>query len=946
MRPGTPPLFADPDTVTGGPQAAALGERALLYRALPPEPGVWDELRGVDGSLREPWRRFAATLPAAGIAGEAGSAAFERRSAQVAEQLQRDGITHNVFGEQGVAARPWSLELLPQLIAPADWARIEAGVVQRARLLEAVLVDAYGPQRLLREGLLPGELLFRHPGWLRGLLGSVPGGERHLYIVAFDLARGPDGLWWLVAQRTQGPSGLGYVLHNRMLIARQFPEAFQALAVRPVADSVRSLVDALEHAATEVARRAGDGAPRLVLLTPGRYSETYFEHVYLARELGVTLVEGGDLTVRGERLYLQTVEGLEPVHGILRRLDDDYCDPLELRPDSSIGVPGLMQAARAGTVVMANALGSAFVESPALQGFLPGIAEALFDETLVLPSLPTWWCGEAAALTDVRERQAGKVVRSTFPRAGRTSQVHDAAALDLDADPGAWTVQGRLRFSRAPIRQGGVLGARPAMLRVYAMLDRDGRWQVLPGGMTRVAQREDASVSMQRGGSSLDTWVLAEAAQRRAGVAVEAPHRPRLVWSDIHQRRWLVASRTGENLFWLGRYTERCEQQLRLARATLAWLGSGDDVADVDESGALTPLPPLPPMSSMSSMSPMSQMQSMSASPLAGTAPQRLDRALSQLAWAQGLVSTAVPALARSPQLFERAVLAALGDAQGGSVAQSLRSLENLALALRERLSDEQWLLLRRMRSDLHEALQAAARPADDSFALDGDGSGDADLAQISEPPSDATGESDARLPTPARALAALDTLAWQLAAVTGAQTDRMTRDHGWRLLATGRLIERLIGMSQTLRLLLDPSSPGGVAGGGAGTELLLALFDSAITYRARYQRHDDALALTELLVLDSTNPRSLAGVLRRLRTELSKLPASGVDEGAEVLVSLLPARGVGLGPEELDDAATDEALAAMIVALASDLETRATTLSDRIAERCFTPAHGSQQSV
>jgi uncharacterized circularly permuted ATP-grasp superfamily protein/uncharacterized alpha-E superfamily protein len=892
-----------------------VGEATLLHRALPPEPGVWDEMRSGDGVLRPPWRRFAATLPAAGIpGGEAGAAVLEHRLHQLAEQLRRDGITHNVVGDAGSAARPWSLELLPQLIEPADWARIEAGVVQRAELIEAVLADCYGPQRLLAEGLLPGELLFRHPGWLRGLIGHPPAGGRHLYVAAFDLARGPDGLWWLVAQRTQGPSGLGYVLHNRMLVARQFPEAFQALAVQPVADAVRSLVDALEDAAAAVARRAGHGAPRVVLLTPGAFSETHFEHVYLARELGVPLVEGGDLTVRGERLYLQTVEGLEPVHGVLRRLDDDWCDPLELRPDSRLGVPGLMQAVRAGTVVMANALGSAFVESPALQGFLPAIAERLLGAPLGLPSLPSWWCGEAAAWADVRDKLAGKVVRSTFPHGGRTSQVLQAQAVpggmaaEIDADPGAWTVQGRLRFSRAPIRSAGVLAARPAMLRVYAIFGRDGRWQVLPGGMTRVAQREDSSVSMQRGGSSLDTWVLGEAAAPRRSST--PPQRPRLVWADIHRRRWLVASRTGENLFWLGRYTERGEQQLRLARATLAWLGSGDDSAEP----ALSPL----------------------------AAASRLDPALSHLAWLQGLVRSEVPALARSPQLFERAVLAALGDAESGSLARTLRSLESLALALRERLADEQWQLLRRMRGDLVEALRSPLPAgASDGFALDDDGGAMADA--LAAEGADGLAPDAALLPTPERALAALDALGAQLAAVTGSQTDRMTRDDGWRLLACGRLVERLIGMAQTLRALLDPAAPGAVAGGAAGTELLLALFDSAITYRARYQRHDDPLALTELLVLDSTNPRSLAGTLRRLRTELSKLPGT---QGAAPLAALLPPHGAGLGPDELDDAASDADLAHMLIRLADSLAERGAALSDRLGERYFTPAHGSQQRV
>ena len=440
----------------GNAQAAGAAAHALSARALPAESGVWDELRHGD-ALRQPWQRFAASLPQP-HGGLDVADDLNRRVGQVEQRIRLDGVTHNVFSDApggGVASRPWSLELLPLLIEPADWAAICAGVTQRAELLERVLEDLYGhgpgSQRLLHEGLLPPALLLRHPGWLRPMIGARPAGGQRLLIVAFDLARGPDGRWWQVAQRTQGPSGLGYVLHNRLVIARQFPDAFRELRAQRIASSYRRLLDAVEQRAAMV---AGGHTPRVVLLTPGPYSETYFEHAYLARYLGLPLVEGGDLTVRGEHLFLKTVEGLEPVHGVLRRLDDDWCDPLELRPDSALGVPGLLLAARSGNVVMANALGSAFLESPAVQGFLPGIARRLTGEELLLPALPTWWCGENAAWQDVREHLDDKLLRSTFPRGGRTSRIsertHDPHQAAVHEDPDAWTVQGRLRFSRAP----------------------------------------------------------------------------------------------------------------------------------------------------------------------------------------------------------------------------------------------------------------------------------------------------------------------------------------------------------------------------------------------------------------------------------------------------------------------------------------------------------------
>ena len=835
--------------------APPAGADALQRHALPLEPGVWDEMRADDGGMRPSWQRFAELLPPPAPGIDAAQD-LDDRVAQLAQQIHRDGVTHNVFSAQGVAARPWSLELLPMLIEPAEWAQIEAGVVQRAALLETVLEDLYGPQTLLHRGLLPPALLLRHPGYLRPMAGVRPAGGQRLHIVAFDLARGAEGRWWLVAQRTQGPSGLGYVLHNRLLVARQFPDAFRELRVQHLAGSYRRLLDSVESAAREV---AGGATPRIVLLTPGLYSETYFEQVVLARYLGLPLVEGGDLTVRGDRLYLKTVDGIEPVHGLLRRLDDDWCDPLELRSDSALGVPGLLQAARAGTVVMANALGSAFLESPALQGFLPGIARSLGGGPLLMPALPTWWCGEPAAWADVRNELDDKLLRSTFPHDGRTSMVHERRKLRIDLDPDAWTVQGRLRFSRAPIWNRGALTPRPVMVRVYAIADGLGRWHVLPGGMTRAAQREHASVSMQRGGSSLDTWVLTE-----GSVDLFSMLPQRLTVDDIAARHRPLASRTGEHLFWLGRYTERTEQQVRLARATLALIDADND------AGA-----------------PVLQ-------------------ALSALAVSAGLAPAGVPTLLQSPQLFERALLAALGDSRGASsIGYHLWALERTVLALRERLSAEQWGLMRSMAETFGKAL---ASP-------------------------------EATLPGIPQVMPALDRLAVQLAAVTGAQSDRMTRDHGWRLLTVGRLLERLIGLANCCAAFIEAQALARVA----GIDLLLELFDSAITFRARYQRHEDLLALADLLVLDSSNPRSFAGVLRRLRTELSKLPGSG--SFRKSLLDRLPPEGAGLTLESLRGA-DDGQIAQRWLALSHELAATAAQMSNTMATRYFALADGAEQMV
>ncbi len=831
----------------------------------------WNELHDGGGRLRPAWQRFAAAVPEMAATPEARTE-LDRRVAQVAQQLHRDGVTHNVYSDGGVASRPWSLELLPHLVSAEDWAHLEAGLTQRATLLELMLADLHGAQRLLHEGLLPPALLWRHPGWLRPMVGALPAGGQRLFIVAFDLGRDAEGRWCLLGQRTQGPSGLGYVLHNRLVVSRQFPEAFRELRVQHIASSYRALLSSIEQRAAALTP-GGSGTPRIVLLTPGPYSETYFEHAYLARYLGLPLAEGGDLTVRGEHLFLKTVEGLERVHGLLRRVDDDWCDPLELRPDSALGVPGLVQAARAGNVVVANALGSAFLETPALMGFMPGIAQRLLGEPLALPALPSWWCGEAAAWADARPRLAELVTRSTYPSGVRTSRVLPADPAAVDADPDAYTLQARLLLAHAPTWGAGSVQLRPAVVRAYAIADTDGRWHLLPGGMTRVAGRNPEtggeSISMQRGGASMDTWVLTEGA-----VDTYSMLPGKLSVDDLAARRRPVSSRTGENLFWLGRYTERTEQLMRLARATLALIDADSDAS----------------------------------------APEQ--RALTELAVRAGLAPPGVPGMDRAPHLFERAVLAAMGDANAErgtcSIAFNLRVLEQSALALRERLSSEHWGLIRRLRESFTEGM--------------------------------ATGPGLGEWPGRAQAVAALDRLGLHLAAVTGAQTDRMTRDHGWRLLAVGRLLERLIGLCTRWQTFLGTQA---LIGRPAGVELLLELCDSLITFRARYQRHEDLLPLTDLLVLDSTNPRSLAGVLRRLRTELGKLPvqAAGDAGKAASLLEYLPAEGAGLALEDLRDRSEPE-IAARLQSLCAELADSAAQLASEVSERYFNLAHGQDQRI
>ncbi len=529
--------------------------RLVASLAVPAQPGHRDELRA-DGALRPAWREFFRHL------GPGGYGDLPRRRATIERQVRDDGITYNVYSDDGLRERPWSLDLLPFLISADEWSVLEAGLAQRAELMSAIMRDVYGPQRLLAANLLPPALVYGHPGYLRPLVGHRPAGDTFLHILAFDVARAADGQWWVVGNRTQSPSGLGYALQNRLIVSRLFPEAFRRMKVQRLAASYRCLLDTLQRCSP-----CGSGeSARLVLLTPGPYNETYFEHAYLARYLGIPLVEGSDLTVRDDRTYLKALHGLLPVHGILRRLDDDFCDPLELRQDSTLGVPGLLQSIRAGKVLVANALGSGFMEAPALNGFLPAIARRELGEELRLPSLASWWCGERAAFEQVADDLSDKVIKATFPpsqprpafepmigAAMDASQLRDVRRR-IETDPDAYTVQAYLPLPQAPTWHDGSLVPRAAMVRVFAINDGSGGWHVMPGGLTRIAQREQRVVSMQRGGASQDTWVQTAGPVDTFSM-LPTPLRP----EELAGRRRIVSSRAAENLFWMGRYAERTD---------------------------------------------------------------------------------------------------------------------------------------------------------------------------------------------------------------------------------------------------------------------------------------------------------------------------------------------------------------------------------------------------
>lgn len=845
------------------PAAAAGHYDELRGAGVPAAPGLAARaaLAGAGrGALTGAWSEFFSHL------GPEGFHDLDRRTLSLRRQVRDNGITYNVYADADGPQRPWSVDLFPLILTPQDWSRIEAGVLQRTRLLDGIMADVYGPQQLLHKGLLPSALVQGHPGYLRAMHGVKPVGGTHVHIAAFDLARDAEGDWWVVSQRTQAPSGLGYLLENRLLVSRLFPEAFSQMHVQRLAACYRALLDGLRQMSP-----AGSDA-RIVLLTPGPYNETYFEHAYLARYLGLTLVEGSDLTVRNEHLYLKTLHGLQPVHGILKRLDDEFLDPLELRSDSRLGVPGLLQAIRAGNVLVANAPGSAFLESTALLGFLPALSRHLLGEELSLPSLATWWCGERAAMQSVLPQLARSVIRPTWPGAdpapvlgGSLSRAELAEwARRIHAQGDEYTVQAYMPLSQMPTWRSDHLGRhilpRSVMLRVFAVSDGPQSWRVLPGGLARIATGDQEVTSMQRGGSSADVWALTDGAVDTSTLLATPLGAP-----AVAHRSRQVTSRAAENLFWLGRYTERAENSIRFARLALQGLNGEDQ----------------------------------SSQPLLAW--------LSEVATAQGLVLRSVPAATQARRVFERSLIAGLSDtANATSVGYNLRGIKGAAAAVRDRLSQEQWNLIERAEADFFQQCPSGTHEGDYS-ALE--------------------------------ALRVLEVQSGHMAGMTGAQTDRMMRDDGWRLLSIGRHLERLGFLADALA---RGFSTGAVFDEG-GFEALVALFDSTITFNAQFQQRHDVPALLDLLVLDRDNPRSLAWVAQTLQGRIAKLDAGAGGTPTDSVGSIPAFHALDL--EALCTQDDQDRYAALDAVLRQSIA-GAWTLSDALGTRYFTHSGELRRSV
>ncbi|WP_027581930.1 circularly permuted type 2 ATP-grasp protein [Bradyrhizobium sp. Ai1a-2] len=638
----------------GRPAQRRMAQWSRDYARLP---GIPDEYIGPDGSPRPVWTRFFDAFAAL------SPAEIERRFAAADRHLRDAGVTYRAPGD--TSDRLWPLSHLPLIIDDADWRQLVSGITQRAQLHEMILRDIYGEGRLVADGAIPAAAIAGSSEYLRAVAGIKPPGGRYLHLYAADVGRGPDGRWWVLGDRTQAPSGAGYALENRLVLSRAFAGLYKSMNVERVAPFFEAFRDGLRASADR-------DEPRIGLLTPGSFNETYFEHATLARYLGFLLVEGDDLAVSGDRVHIRTVAGLKRLDVLLRRVDSNRLDPLELNASSHLGVPGLIEVLRKGGVVVTNMPGSGVLEARALLGFLPSLCRRLLGEELEMPHIATWWCGQKAAREQVLSRLDDFAIESAYGRgvpgfgghgpvlAGELSPSERERLQNAIAERGIDFVgQELVRLSTTPVWENGQLTPRPFVLRVFAAATPHG-WTILPGGFCRIAEQADArAVSMGDGARAADVWVVSEKAVSTASLL------PAGDTVRIRRIAGVLPSRAADNLFWLGRYLERAEATLRLIRA----LGSPmRDPARSNVGGA-------------------SNLHSV----------ERIQRML--VAWgASSQTARANPA---------RVVAEALQSEQRfGSALSLVRSAQRTATSLRERLSPDAWQVITEMVDRLGEEVE------------------------------------------------------------------------------------------------------------------------------------------------------------------------------------------------------------------------------------------------
>jgi len=783
-------------------------DRLLLgYRRLE---GVPDELIGSDGRVRPVWNDLIGSL-AATAPGE-----MSARIARADQYLRDAGVFYRQYGPEATAERDWPLSHFPLLVDEAEWEVVCDGLIQRAELLESILADIYGPNRLVAEGYLPAPLVAGNQDWLRPLVGVTPLTGKFLHFIAFDIGRGPDGKWWVLSDRTQAPSGAGFALENRIATSRLYADVFGRTNVERLAGFFRDFRDALLNLRE-------DDESRVAILTPGPMNDTYFEHAYIARYLGFNLLEGEDLAVRHGRLLVRTVKGLSPVSVLWRRLDSHWADPLELKEESRLGTPGLIGAIRSGSVTMINALGSGILETRAFLAFMPRICQVLRGEPLRLPNIATWWCGQEAERDHVKANAAQMTIGDAYSTrlpfetddvaavgGVLNAQVRETVDSWIDRNAARLVGQEAVTLSTTAALVDGALVPRPMSLRVFVARTATG-WRVMPGGFARIGRSSDtAELALQRGGSVADVWIV------RNDPVDKVTTLARATSQSMRSQSGVLPSRAADNLYWMGRYVERAENLVRLTRAYHLRL-------------AETAFPDTPLLKDLADY-----MEDRNIDPDAGF-PEGIQDALASASTSAGQV--------------------------------------------RDRFSLDGWLAL----SDLDKTVRdfaATATPGDD-------------MAR------------------------AMGVLLRKLNGFSGLVHENMYRYTGWRLLNSGRSLERALSMIQALAHFCDPERPEGAL------DLALEIGDSAMSHRRRFAVAVNRETVLDLLALDPRNPRSVMQQFDTLQEHFSALPGAEEHRPATPLQRAMLKTYAALSVRtaaDLDSKAL-QALGADVTALSAELE-------------------------
>lgn len=728
-----------------------------------------------------------------------GREEIQNRQYDINRLLKENGVTYNIYDDPLGENRSWSLDLIPFIIDKKEWEYTERGLIQRAELLNLILQDVYGDRKLVKDGILPMELIYNHNGFIRQCVGTIKKPYKHnLVLYSANIARGHDGRIWIISDRTQAPSGSGYALENRTAFARILPELFGGLKVAHLSP----YFDALTNALIEISPRQQSN-PRVVILTPGPDNETYFEHSYLSTFLGFALVQGNDLMVKDNCVWLKTLGGLERVDVILRRVDDTYCDPLELKADSLLGVPGLVQAIRSGNVSLANPLGSGILENPGLMPFLNNICKHLLGEDLAIPNIASWWCGQKKEMDYVLNNLQSLVIKKIH-RNNPGSSAIDGAALSKEAilnlklaiqkTPYLYVGQEKINFSTTPAFVNEGIQTRKALFRTF-LVSSNGSYKAMKGGLTRTAAaNDDFLISNQLGGMSKDTWVLST--ELKPQVTVKKAN----VFKDSLINNELLPSHTAENLFWVGRYVERFLGNARFLRTVIEVVSEGNRAMSADDL----------------------------------TTERKMLQALTQYSFTYpGFLAKKADLIFSDPWPELRAVMA--DPEKPGSLYFNFNLLSRAVYAVRDPWSIDTWRVLRTMEEEWVGL--KTNHPS---------------LSHI-------------------KMQHVLDNMITGTVAFIGLNRESISREQGWLMMDMGRKIEQCLLLISMIRAMLVHKMTDQVEYNLQ--EAILKSNESLVNYRYKFKAHLQLPLVLDLLVFDTTNPRSLIYQMERLKNHASILP-------------------------------------------------------------------------